>query len=62
MELVYLILHHFGRGYGTDGVQFTTPGAGGSAVAEIRKAIERKEHFRAVGFEFLRAQNDIDHP
>jgi transposase-like protein len=44
-----------------NGVQFTTPGAGGSAVAEIRAAIERKELFRAVGFEFVCAQNDIDH-
>ena len=44
-----------------NGVQFTTPGAGGSAVPEIRKAIARKELFRAVGFELVCARNDIEH-
>lgn len=44
-----------------NGVQFTTPGAGGSAVPEIRQAIERRELFRAVGFELVCARNDIEH-
>lgn len=44
-----------------NGVQFTTPGAGGSAVPEIRAAIARKELFRAVGFELVCARNDIVH-
>jgi transposase-like protein len=44
-----------------NGVQFTTPGNSASAAAEIRKAIARKEGFRAVGFEFVCATNDIDH-
>ena len=44
-----------------NGIQFTTPGAGRSAVPEIRAAIARKELFRAVGFELVCARNDIDH-
>lgn len=44
-----------------NGVQFTTPGAGESAVPDIREALERKEFFRAVGFELVCARNDIDH-
>jgi len=44
-----------------NGIQFTTPGAGGSAVPEIRAAIARNERFRAVGFELVCARNDIDH-
>lgn len=44
-----------------NGIQFTTPGVGRSAVPEIRAAIARKELFRAVGFELVCARNDIDH-
>jgi transposase InsO family protein len=44
-----------------NGVQFTTPGAGRSAVPEIRAAIAAKVLFRAVGFELACARNDIDH-
>jgi len=44
-----------------NGVQFTTPGVGRSAVPEIRAAIAAKVLFRAVGFEVAYARNDIDH-
>jgi len=43
------------------GIQFTTPGAGGSAVPLIREAIANGEPFRANAFEYTCAQNDIDH-
>jgi transposase InsO family protein len=44
-----------------NGTHFTTPGAGGSAVPEIKLAIERGELFWAHGFELACAQADIDH-
>ena len=44
-----------------NGLQFTTPGNVESAAKEIRKAISRGELFRALGFEFVCAQSDIDH-
>ena len=44
-----------------NGLHFTTPGAGGSAVPEIKRAIAAGELFRAHGFELVCARNDIDH-
>ncbi len=44
-----------------NGTHFTTPGAGGSAVPEIKLAIERGELFWAHGFELACAQANIDH-
>jgi transposase InsO family protein len=44
-----------------NGTHFTTPGAGGSAVPEIKLAIERGEPFWAHAFEWACAQADIDH-
>ncbi|RQW36121.1 IS481 family transposase [Novosphingobium sp. LASN5T] len=44
-----------------NGIHFTTPGAGGSAVPLIKEAIANGELFRAHSFELACAQNDIDH-
>ena len=44
-----------------NGLHFTDPRGGGSAVPEIRLAIERGELFRAHSFELACAQSDIDH-
>ncbi|TDR37650.1 integrase-like protein [Aquamicrobium defluvii] len=44
-----------------NGIQFTTPGAGGSAVPLVREAIANGELFRAHDFEYACATNDIDH-
>jgi transposase InsO family protein len=44
-----------------NGIQFTTPGAGGSAVPLIREAIAKREPFWAHAFEHACARNDIDH-
>jgi len=44
-----------------NGIQFTTPGAGGSAVPLIREAMANGELFRAHAFEYACAGNDIDH-
>ena len=44
-----------------NGIHFTTPGAGGSAVPEIKRAMERGERFRAHAFELACAQLDIEH-
>lgn len=44
-----------------NGIQFTTPGAGGSAVPSIKEAIANGELFRAHAFELTCAKNDIDH-
>lgn len=44
-----------------NGIHFTTPGAGGSAVPLIEEAIANGELFRAHSFELACAQNDIDH-
>jgi Integrase core domain len=44
-----------------NGIQFTIPGAGASAVSEIKKALMRGELFRAHAFELCCAKNDIDH-
>ena len=44
-----------------NGIQFTTPGAGGSAVPLIKEAIAKGELFRAHAFEYACAVNDIDH-
>jgi len=44
-----------------NGIHFTTPGAGGSAVPEIKEALEKGELFRAHAFELACAKNDIDH-
>ncbi len=35
-----------------NGIQFTTPGAGGSAAPLIKEAIANGEHFRAHAFEY----------
>ena len=44
-----------------NGIHFTTPATGGSAVPEIKKALEKGELFRAHAFELACAKNDIDH-
>jgi hypothetical protein len=44
-----------------NGIQFTTPGAGGSAVPLIKEAMANGELFWAHAFEFACAKNDIDH-
>jgi hypothetical protein len=44
-----------------NGIQFTTPGAGGSAVPLIKEAIAKGEIFRAHAFEYACARNDIEH-
>jgi transposase InsO family protein len=44
-----------------NGIHFTTPGAGGSAVPLIREAMANGELFRAHAFEYTCAKNDIDH-
>src|SRR3990170_92578 len=43
------------------GIQFTTPGAGGSAVPLIREAIAAGEIVRAHAFELACAPAGIDH-
>ncbi len=44
-----------------NGAQFTTPGAGGSAVPMIKEAIAQGELFRGHAFEMACARNDIEH-
>ncbi len=44
-----------------NGIQFTTPGAGGSAVPLIKEAIANGERFRAHAFEYTCAQHGIEH-
>jgi transposase InsO family protein len=43
------------------GIQFTTPGGGGSAVPLIKEAMANGERFLAHAFEYACARNDIDH-
>lgn len=45
-----------------NGIQFTTPGAGGLAVPLIKAAIANGKRFRARAFEYTCATNDIQHP
>lgn len=42
-------------------IQFTTSGAGGSAVPLIKEAMANGEFFWAHAFELACARNDIDH-
>jgi hypothetical protein len=44
-----------------NGIQFTTPGGGGSAVPLIKEAIANGERFWAHAFELACARNNIDH-
>ena len=44
-----------------NGIQFTTPGGGGSAVPLIKEAMVNGERFWAYAFEYACARNDIDH-
>ncbi len=44
-----------------NGIHFTTPGAGGSAVPDIKQAIANGERFWAHAFEYACAQLDIEH-
>lgn len=44
-----------------NGIHFTTPGAGGSAVPLIKEAMANGELFRAHAFEYACAKADIDH-
>ena len=44
-----------------NGIQFTTPGAGGSTVPDIREAMAKEELFRAHAFEYACAKAGIDH-
>lgn len=44
-----------------NGIQFTTPGAGESAVPLIKETLANGEAFRAHAFELACAENDIDH-
>jgi hypothetical protein len=42
-----------------NGIEFTTPGGGGSAVPLIKEAMAKGEGFRAHAFEYACARNDI---
>jgi hypothetical protein len=44
-----------------NGIQFMTPGAGGSAVPLIKEAIVKGERFWAHAFEYTCATNDLEH-
>jgi len=44
-----------------NGTHFTSPGNVRSAAAEIRRAMDNHEQFRAHAFEYACAQNHIDH-
>ncbi|MGY3591965.1 transposase InsO family protein [Bradyrhizobium sp. USDA 4341] len=44
-----------------NGIQFTTPGAGGTVVPLIKGVIANGEPFRAHAFELAWARNDIEH-
>lgn len=44
-----------------NGIQFTTPGAGGSAVPLIKEAVANGETFWAHAFEYTCATSDIEH-
>jgi len=44
-----------------NGIHFTTPGAGGSAVPLIKEAIANDELFRVHSFELACAEHDIEH-
>jgi len=44
-----------------NGIHFTTPGAGGSAVPLIKEAIANGELFRAHSFELACAKHDVEH-
>ena len=44
-----------------NGIQFTTPGGGGSAVPLIKEAMANGERIWAHAFEYACARNDIDH-
>lgn len=44
-----------------NGIQFTTPGAGGLAVPLIKEAIANGERFWAHAFEYTCATSDIEH-
>ena len=44
-----------------NGIQFTTPGAGGSAIPLIREAMAAGEILRAHAFEYACAKADIEH-
>jgi len=44
-----------------NGIKFTTPGAGGSAVPLIKEAIANGERFWAHAFEYTCATSDIEH-
>jgi transposase InsO family protein len=44
-----------------NGIHFTTPGAGASAVPDIKLAIASGERFWAHAFEYACAQLDIEH-
>jgi hypothetical protein len=44
-----------------NGIQFTTPGGGGSAVPLVKEAMANGERLRAHAFEYACARNDIDH-
>lgn len=44
-----------------NGIHFTTPGAGGSAVPLIKEAMAKGELFRTHAFELACAKADIDH-
>jgi len=43
------------------GIQFTTPGGGGSVVPLIKEAMANGERFGAHAFEYVCARNHIDH-
>src|SRR5215211_6668029 len=44
-----------------NGIQFTTPGAAGSAIPEIQEALAKGELFQAHAFELACAKAGIDH-
>ena len=61
LRLIAAVLYKIHTVLTDKGIQFTTPGAGGSAVPLIREAIANGESFRAHAFEYTCARNDIDH-
>ena len=60
-HLVQLVLYKIHTVLTDNGTHFTTPGAGGSAAPEIKRALDAGEPVWAHSFELACAQADIDH-
>lgn len=61
LHLIEAVLYKIHTVLTDNGIQFTTPGASGSAVPLIREAIANGELFRTHAFEYVCATNDIEH-